>query len=145
MRFHIATTSRRSTATPNGSAALIGDWAERVMSLYEDTKAVAVVEHRPSVELEDACLVRDKLQNQLEITHSESPSCAARSLQVLRSADALFRQFTTESTSAADLSAHNHYPLRGEWWWGRLPRARKAVVEREPVYSAGPAYAGRGF
>jgi hypothetical protein len=104
------------------SAALIGDWAERVMDLYEETKIVPAEENQPTAQLEDACLVRDQLQNQLEVTHAESTTCAARSLQILDSADALFRQFTTESTSAADLTAHNHYPLRGEWWWRRLPR-----------------------
>jgi hypothetical protein len=128
MRFHIATTSTRPTAAPNVSAALIGDWAERVMNRYEETKGPGTAERLPNNALEDACLIRDQLQNRLEVAHPEATTCAARSLQILRSADALFRQFTRESTTATDLSAHNHYALRSEWWWGRLPYRRAGLV-----------------
>jgi hypothetical protein len=132
MTFRIATPSTRVTASLNVSAALIGDWAERVMDLWEATREPALAETQPTQELEDACLVRDQLQNRLDVTYPESTACPPRSLQVLRSADSLFRQITTESASAADLCAHNHYPLRSEWWWGRLPRLRTNLAKEFP-------------
>ena len=125
MRFRIAPTSTRIAATPNVSAALIGDWAERVMDLSEETRASVASETPTSQELEEACLVRDQVQNRLELPHPGSESCTERSLETLRTADVLFRQLTSESTTAAELSAHNHYPRRGEWWWKRLLRGRK--------------------
>lgn len=127
MTFDIAITSTRKASAPNVSAALIGDWAERVMDLWEETREPAAAETQPTQNLEDACLIRDQLQNRLDVTHPGATACPERSLRVLRSADNLFREFTTQSTSAADLSAHNRYPLRGEWWWGRLPRLRVNV------------------
>jgi hypothetical protein len=132
MTFDIAITSTRKASAPGASAALIGGWAERVMDLWEETRAPAVAETQPTQDLEDACLVRDQLQNRLDVTHPGAAACPERSLRVLRSADNLFRQFTTASTSAADLSAHNRYPFRGEWWWGRLPRLRANVGQNLP-------------
>jgi hypothetical protein len=112
---------------PNDSAELIGDWAERVMSLWELSRQPANTAVREaSSELGDACLVRDALNNQLGLLHEKSLACPARSMQTLRDADTLFRQFTVESTTAQTLSAHDHYAHRDQWWWGRLPRPRAA-------------------
>jgi hypothetical protein len=44
MTFRIATPSTRVTASLNVSAALIGDWAERVMDLWEATREPALAE-----------------------------------------------------------------------------------------------------
>jgi len=107
------------------------------MDLWEDTRETGLLQAQPTQELEDACLVRDQLQNRLELTHPEHSGCAERSLRVLRSADALFRQFTTESTTAADLSAHNHYPHRGEWWWRRLPRRQIPTISSPSQFAEG--------
>lgn len=98
------------------------------MDLWQDTRASEIGDEQPTAELQDACLVRDQLHNRLEMAHQDSTGCAERSLEVLRSADELFRQFTIESTTAAELSAHNHYAHRGEWWWRRLPRQRAIAI-----------------
>jgi len=114
---------------PNASARLIGDWAERVMSLWEESRRSAgTAGSEASSELGDACLVRDALNNELGLLHEKSVPCPARSMQTLRDADTLFRQFTVESIAPQTLSAHDHYAHRDQWWWGRLPRSRAAVT-----------------
>lgn len=107
--------------TPTASAGLIGDWAGQVMDLWQESRipgaAIGIGE------LGAACRVRDQLNNRLCRPHpgaDETPG----SMEMLRSADDLFRQFTVESRSAANLSSHNHYAHQGEWWWRRLPRLR---------------------
>jgi hypothetical protein len=120
--------NRTKTETPNASSVLIADWATRVMDLWEDSR-----EPQPSVpeatpELGAACRVRDDLNNRLGRTHEDSAPCGERTMQVLHDADALFRLFTTESSTAQSLSSHNHYARRSEWWWRRLPRQRFAAV-----------------
>jgi hypothetical protein len=134
MRFDTAVLTR-TVVTTNDSAALIDEWADLVMNLWDESRELDAVDAQPSQHLHDACLVRDQLHNRLHVTHPESGACAELSLQLLSSADRLFRQFTAESTSAGDLSAHNHYPHRAAWWWGRLPRTHDAVVS----YSASGA------
>jgi hypothetical protein len=98
------------------------------MDLWDESRQPLSSPAEPTGNLEDACLVRDALNNRLERTHPDSTVCAERSLQVLRSADALFLRFTTESTTAETLSWHNHYAHRSEWWWRRLPRQRLALT-----------------
>lgn len=130
MRFELAPTTTRTPKAPNVSAALIGDWASRVMDLWEESRdescasQTAAKRIDANQELGDACRVRDELNNQLERTHQDEGECAERALEILRSADDLFRQFTIQATTAASLSSHNHYARRGEWWWSRLPRPR---------------------
>jgi hypothetical protein len=107
-------------------AGLIGDWAERVIGLWEESR---VPMHTVALEgLSEACRVRDQLNNRLTRPHpgaEETPG----TLRVLRSADALFKQFTVQSTSAAALSHHDHYARRSEWWWGRLPFATQVLAQ----------------
>jgi hypothetical protein len=118
----------RTTDAPGVSASLIGDWAARVMDLWVESREPARDATEASEELGDACRVRDELNNRLERAYEDSAPCAERALQTLRNADALFMQFTVESTTAQSLSSHNHYAHRGEWWWRRLPRQRSSVV-----------------
>jgi hypothetical protein len=128
MRFTLEETSTRTTEAPTVSAALIGDWASRVMDLWVESREPDLDRDETIDELGDACRVRDELNNRLERVHEDSAPCAERSLETLRHADALFRNFTVESTTAQMLSSHNHYAHRGEWWWRRLPRQRTAVT-----------------
>jgi hypothetical protein len=126
MRFTANTASDRTSQTPNASIILISDWASRVMGLWEQSRRPQAAEPGATAELGSACLVRDALNNRLERSHEDSAPCPEQSLRTLRDADALFKQFTVESTTAGALSAHNHYAHRSEWWWRRLPRQRVA-------------------
>jgi hypothetical protein len=128
MRFELEQTSNGTTGTRNASALLITDWAYRVMDLWEESRAPQPLGADATQELSDACRVRDDLNNRLERSYEDSEPCAERSLQTLRNADALFRQFTVESNTAQTLSSHNHYARRGQWWWSRLPRQRFATA-----------------
>lgn len=104
---------------PTASISLINDWAAQVLSLWEESRTPGL--NVSLGELGAACRVRDQLNNRLHRPHP-GPSETAVSLQKLRSADDLFKKFTSESRTAANLSCHNHYPHQSEWWWRRLPR-----------------------
>jgi hypothetical protein len=119
---------RSRTETPNVSAILIADWASRVMDLWETSREPRPAAPEATLELGDACRIRDDLNNRLGRSHEDSAPCGERTMQVLHDADELFRRFTIESSSAQSLSSHNHYPRRSEWWWRRLPRQRFAAV-----------------
>ena len=106
---------------PTASAGLIGDWAGQVMELWEESRIPGAAIGMG--ELGAACRVRAQLNNRLHCLYP-GPEETPGSLEMLRSADELFRQFTIESRSAANLSSHNHYAHQGEWWWRRLPRLR---------------------
>jgi len=125
MRFTLKPTSARLPETPTASSALINDWAGRVTDLSEDALDHSIPQNQSTEQLEDACLVRDELNNQLELTHPDASAPTERSFHVLKSADALFRRITVESNTADTLSIHNHYPRRSEWWWRRLLRRPK--------------------
>jgi hypothetical protein len=126
MRSEQTMTLSRVVEVPNISAGLISDWSDRVMDLWEQSREARPVEPRDGDDLGDACRIRDELNNRLALTHPEGSVCAEKALEALRSADALFLQFTVESSTAESLSQHNHYAHRGEWWWRRHPRLNAA-------------------
>jgi hypothetical protein len=121
VRFQLRQPSSRIAEAPNVSASLINDWASRVTELAElDGEELENVE--PAAEFESACLVRDQLNNQLDVTHVDATASTEKSMKRLRSADALFRRITVQSDTASTLSAHNHYARLSEWWWRRVLR-----------------------
>lgn len=115
-----------SSVTPNVSAALITDWANRVIGLWETSRTESVPEAAGIDDFAQACRVRDQLNNRLARIHADDTQCAEQSLDTLRDADAFFLQFTVESSSAEALSRHDHYAHRGEWWWRRQTRLQAA-------------------
>jgi hypothetical protein len=122
MRTEQTMTVSRPTEVANISAGLISDWSNRVMGLWEQSRDSRPEGPRVRDELGDACRIRDELNNRLALTHPEGTLCAEKALEALSSADALFLQFTVESSTAESLSQHNHYARRSQWWWRRHPR-----------------------
>jgi hypothetical protein len=110
----------------NLSAALITDWATRVVGLWERSRGLPSVDVADVTEFSDACRVRDQLNNRLARVHPDDSGCGEQSLDTLRDADAFFLQFTVEASSADALSRHQHYAHRAEWWWRRQTRLQAA-------------------
>jgi hypothetical protein len=126
MNAEMSTSARRLSDSSGLSAAMISDWARRVVGLWQQTESSRAAELAGVDDFGDACRVRDELNNRLARIHPDDSECAEQALEILREADAFFLQFTIESSSAEALSRHQHYAHRGEWWWRRENRRQAA-------------------
>jgi hypothetical protein len=126
MSSEVSASARRLNDSSGLSAAMISDWARRVVALWQQTKSLRAAELAGLDDFGDACRVRDQLNNRLARIHPDVSDCAEQSLEILREADAFFLQFTVESSSADALSRHQHYAHRAEWWWRRQARVQAA-------------------